>query len=40
MSLRWRRTPKLVAFDPSAPVRDVARAIEGNLVGAIVIVDV
>lgn len=37
MSLRWYRTPKLVVFDPSAPVRDVGRAIEGNHIGAIVV---
>lgn len=37
MSLRWYRTPKLVVLDPTTPVRDAARAIEGNLVGAVVI---
>jgi len=39
MSLRWYRTPKLVVFGPEAPVRDVARAIESNHIGAIVVQD-
>lgn len=37
MSLRWYRAPKLLVLDPAAPARDVARAIEDNLVGAVVI---
>lgn len=37
MSLRWYRTPRLVVLSPTAPVRDAARAIESNKIGAVVL---
>lgn len=39
MSLRWYRRPRLVVLKPGSPVRDAARAIEQNRIGAVVVQD-
>lgn len=39
MSLRWYRRPRMVVLRPDSPVRDAARAIEQNRVGAVVVQD-
>lgn len=39
MSLRWYRMPRLVVLSPNDCVRDAARAIESNKIGAVVVQD-
>lgn len=37
MSLRWYRRPRMVILNPESSVRDAARAIEHNRIGAVVV---
>lgn len=39
MSLRWYRRPRMVVLNPDSSVRDAARAIEHNRIGAVVVQD-
>lgn len=39
MALRWYRRPRLVALNSDSPVREAARAIEHNRIGAVVVQD-
>lgn len=39
MSLRWYRRPRMVILNPGSSVRDAARAVEQNRVGAVVVQD-
>lgn len=39
MSLRWYRRPRMVVLNPDHSVRDAARAIEQNRIGAVVVQD-
>lgn len=39
MTLRWYRRPRMVVLNPGSSVRDAARAIEQNRIGAVVVQD-
>lgn len=38
MSLRWYRRPRMVALRPNRPVREAARALEQNNIGAVLVI--